>query len=108
MSGEIAIVTGGLRGLGRAMVLGLLRSGRRVVAVGHIAEDIPELRQAAGGHAGSLHCMTLDLRRPAACDLLVAETEARFGGLDILINNAGLTFTYTDPDRFVNGPKKFW
>ena len=42
MSGHIAIVTGGLRGLGKAMALGLLRSGRKVVAVGHIAEDIAE------------------------------------------------------------------
>ena len=39
---------------------------------------------------------------------MVAAAQQRFGGLDILVNNAGLTFTYTDPDRFVNGPRKFW
>ena len=108
MTGHVAIVTGGLRGLGKAMALGLLRTGRKVVAVGHIAEDIPDMQQAAGEHAAALHCMAVDLRRPAACDQVVAEAQQRFGGLDILVNNAGLTFTYTDPDRFANGPKKFW
>jgi NAD(P)-dependent dehydrogenase (short-subunit alcohol dehydrogenase family) len=105
---EVAIVTGGLRGLGRAMVLGLLRTGRKVVAVGHIAEDMPVLQRDAGNHAGALHCMALDLRQPSACDEVVATAQQRFGGLDILVNNAGLTFTYTDPERFVKGPRKFW
>jgi 3-oxoacyl-[acyl-carrier protein] reductase len=105
MTAQVAIVTGGLRGLGKAMALGLLRTGRKVVAVGHIAEDIPEMVQDAGNLAPDLHCLALDLRKPAACDQLVAETQAKFGGLDILVNNAGLTFTYTDPDRFTNGPR---
>ena len=108
LGAEVAIVTGGLRGLGRAMALGLLRSGRKVVAVGHIAEDIPALQRDAGNHAGALHCMALDLRQPVACDEVVAAARKHFGGLDILVNNAGLTFTYTDPERFVKGPRKFW
>ena len=103
---EVAIVTGGLRGLGRAMALGLLRTGRKVVAVGHIAEDMPALQRDAGNHAGALHCLALDLRQPAACDEVVAAAQQRFGGLDILVNNAGLTFTYTDPERFVEGPEE--
>jgi 3-oxoacyl-[acyl-carrier protein] reductase len=108
MSEHVAIVTGGLRGLGKAMALGLLRTGRKVVAVGHLAEDIGEMQRDAGQQAGNLHCLALDLRRPAACDELVAAARQRFGGLDILVNNAGLTFTYTDPERFVKGPRKFW
>jgi NAD(P)-dependent dehydrogenase (short-subunit alcohol dehydrogenase family) len=105
---EVAIVTGGLRGLGKAMTLGLLRTGRKVVAVGHIAEDMPALQREAGMYVNALHCMALDLRKPAACDEVVALAQQRFGGLDILVNNAGLTFTYSDPERFVKGPKKFW
>jgi 3-oxoacyl-[acyl-carrier protein] reductase len=108
MSGHIAIVTGGLRGLGRAMALGLLGTGRKVVAVGHIASDIPDMQRDAGEQAANLHCLAVDLRKPAASDQVVAETQQRFGGLDILVNNAGLTFTYTDPERFVKGPRKFW
>src|SRR4051812_40183860 len=105
---DVAIVTGGLRGLGRAMALGLLRSGRRVVAVGHIAADIPEMQAAAGGDAARLLCLAADLVQLAECDRLIAETARRFGPPGILVNNAGLTFTYIDPDRFTRGPRKFW
>lgn len=105
---EVAIVTGGLRGLGKAMALGLLGTGRKVVAVGHIAEDIPTMQRDAGPHAGQLHCMALDLRKPALCDEVVRTCRQRFGAPDILVNNAGLTFTYSDPERFVKGPRKFW
>ena len=102
-----ALVTGGLRGLGKAMTLGLLRNNHTVVAVGHIADDIPEIKREAGNHASGLTCLALDLRKPESCDAAIAETQ-RLGGPDILVNNAGLTFTYTDPDRFVRGPRKFW
>ena len=105
---EVAIVTGGLRGLGEAMALGLLQSGRRVMAVGHIRGDIDDMQREAGNRVGDLHCLALDLRKPADCDALVGAARDRFGSIDILVNNAGLTFTYTDPDRFVKGPRKFW
>ena len=108
MSDEVAIVTGGLRGLGKAMSLGLLRSGRNVVAVGHLAEDIAQMEKDAGDQGSRLECLVLDLRRPTACDELVRATERRFGPVGMLVNNAGLTFTYTDPERFIKGPRKFW
>jgi NAD(P)-dependent dehydrogenase (short-subunit alcohol dehydrogenase family) len=108
MSGHIAIVTGGLRGLGKAMALGLLRTGRKVVAVGHLADDIAPMQRDASEYAGNLQCLALDLRRPTACNEVVATAQQRFGAIDILVNNAGLTFTYTDPERFTKGPRKFW
>ena len=108
MSGRVALVTGGLRGLGKSMALGLLATGHKVVAVGHIESDIAPMQAAAGAHAGGLLCLAADLRSPAVCTEIVAQTQARFGGIDILINNAGLTFTYTDPDRFTRGPRMSW
>ena len=47
MEQRVAIVTGGLRGLGRAMAFGLAREGHDVVAVGHIDADIAEIEAAA-------------------------------------------------------------
>ena len=109
MNGTVAIVTGGLRGLGQAMALGLLRTGHRVVAVGHIAEDIPAIQGAAGDLAAGLMPMVADLRRPEECDRVVAAATAQFGPPGILVNNAGLTFTYIDPSRFRREtPQRFW
>jgi NAD(P)-dependent dehydrogenase (short-subunit alcohol dehydrogenase family) len=102
-SGKVAIVTGGLRGLGRAMAFGLSGAGYRVVAVGHIAEDVAEMWDAArdaGITADAIHPWVADIRAAAACDALVETTISRYGAVDILVNNAGLTFTTIAPDRF--------
>jgi NAD(P)-dependent dehydrogenase (short-subunit alcohol dehydrogenase family) len=111
MSDRVAIVTGGLRGLGRAMALGLAQAGHRVAAVGHIEADIPELNAAAAEQQlrDRVWPLVADLRKPEECDRIVAETRARFGSLDILVNNAGLTFTYIDPARFRRPTlQRFW
>jgi len=49
MEQRIAIVTGGLRGLGRAMAFGRARAGHQVVAVGHIDADVATIEAAAAG-----------------------------------------------------------
>jgi len=106
-----AIVTGGLRGLGRAMTLGLARTGVRVLAVGHIETDLADMQALAAstGHAEQIACLAADIRKPAECDRVVAACVDRFGPADILVNNAGLTFTYIAPDRFRRSERqKFW
>jgi len=100
MEQRVAIVTGGLRGLGRAMALGLAREGTNVLAVGHIADDVPEMARAGAQLPGRIEPLVADLRQAAECDRVVAEARARFGHIDILVNNAGLTFTYIDPARY--------
>jgi len=104
---RVALVTGGLRGLGRAMALGLARDGYRVVAVGHIAGDVPAFDADATAFAHRVLPLVADLRAPAECDRTIAATIDRFGRVDILINNAGVTFTTISPDRHRKLPK-FW
>ena len=111
MEQRVAIVTGGLRGLGRAMTLGLAGAGVEVLAVGHIASDIPEMEAlvAAAGRSDVVACVAADIRMPAECDRVIAACTERFGHVDILINNAGLTFTTIAPDRFRRPEKyRFW
>lgn len=111
MEQRVAIVTGGLRGLGRAMVFGLAREGHHVLAVGHIEADIAtiEAEAAAAKPKGQILPLVADLRRPADCDRVVAMALSRFDAVDILVNNAGLTFTTIDPARFRGPePQKFW
>jgi NAD(P)-dependent dehydrogenase (short-subunit alcohol dehydrogenase family) len=111
MEQRVAIVTGGLRGLGRAMMFGLAREGHHVVAVGHIDADIAavEAETASTSPEGQILPLVADLRRPADCDRVVAMTLSRFEGVHILVNNAGLTFTTIDPARYRRAaPQKFW
>jgi NAD(P)-dependent dehydrogenase (short-subunit alcohol dehydrogenase family) len=108
---RVALVTGGLRGLGKAMALGLAREGHPVVAVGHIEGDVAEMwaeveKLQVSRH---FHPLVADLREAAECDRVVAETRERFGKVDILVNSAGLTFTYIDPARFRRDSlQRFW
>jgi NAD(P)-dependent dehydrogenase (short-subunit alcohol dehydrogenase family) len=109
METRVAIVTGGLRGLGRAMAFGLARRGHRVVAIGHIEADVAEIEAAAANLPAQILPLVADLRRPADCDRVVATALQRFGTVNILVNNAGLTFTTIDPARFRRPePQKFW
>jgi 3-oxoacyl-[acyl-carrier protein] reductase len=111
MEDRVAIVTGGLRGLGRSMAFGLAREGCRVLAIGHIAEDVAGIEREISGTplADRVHTLVADLRRAQECDRVVAAAEARLGAVDILVNNAGLTFTYIDPVRYRRPTmQKFW
>src|SRR5216684_776922 len=109
MEERVALVTGGLRGLGRAMALGLAREGHPVLAVGHLAEDVPEIERASAQLPGPLQPLVADLRDASECDRVVAAARERFGRVDILVNCAGLTFTYIDPPRFRRQTiQRFW
>ncbi|HEY1258222.1 MAG TPA: SDR family oxidoreductase [Stellaceae bacterium] len=111
MEQRVAIVTGGLRGLGRAMALGLARAEHLVLAVGHIAEDVAAIERETAGTplAQRVQPFVADLRRADECDRVVAAARTQFGEPEILVNNAGLTFTYIDPPRFRRPTiQKFW
>jgi NAD(P)-dependent dehydrogenase (short-subunit alcohol dehydrogenase family) len=111
MDERVAVVTGGLSGLGRAMALGLAREGHRVLAVGHIAADADSMTREIAGTAlaDTLLPVVADLRQRGECDRILTLARERFGGIDILINNAGLIFTYIDPARYRRPSiQKFW
>jgi len=86
-----AVVTGGSRGIGRAISLELARSGARIVLT--CREDLDRARatvaeiERAGGQAAAL---TMDVRRPEDVRALADRVGAEFGGADILVNNAGV------------------
>ena len=91
MEGNVALVTGGSRGIGRAVCLELARQGA-AVAVNYggnsqAAEETVKLCRELGVEAESFQA---DVASPAACEALVAAVKERFGKLDILVNNAGI------------------
>lgn len=89
LAGKRALVTGGSRGIGRAIARALLDEGVRVVIAARDAQVVGqaarELAEATGGEA---HGLTVDTRDDASVDALVAEAVARLGGLDIVVNAA--------------------
>lgn len=89
LTGRVAVVTGGSRGLGRAISHGLSRAGATVAIASRklaTCDALADELQAAGGRA-SAHAF--DAGGWADCDRLFAEVTERWGGAQILVNNAG-------------------
>ena len=91
LTGKVAIVTGGSRGIGLAIARALVAEGVHVAITGRNAAQLaaaaPMIESAGPGAVESLQA---DVREYDAVERAVAATVARFGGLDILINNAGV------------------
>lgn len=96
--GRTALVTGGGSGIGRAAALGLAERGGTVVVMGRRAEAG---KQTAALHA-NIHSETGDVADPSDVDRVVRRTVDAFGGLDVLVNNAGFVvptpLAELDPD----------
>jgi 3(or 17)beta-hydroxysteroid dehydrogenase len=91
LDGKVAIVTGGSAGLGRADAIALAREGARVVVTDlNEAEGRQVVAEIDARHAGSALFLPQDVRDEARWQEVVAETVRRFGGLHVLVNNAGV------------------
>lgn len=91
-SGKVAIITGAGRGIGRAMALGLIDAGIKVLASDIDADVLDELTRAASarGDAALIAGIVADVGRDGSAETIVTAALERFGRLDILINNAGV------------------
>ena len=91
LRGRVAIVTGGSRGIGLAISRALVAEGAHVAMTGRSESHLAAARSAieAAG-PGSVETLQADVRRFAEVKHAVDATVARFGGLDVLINNAGI------------------
>jgi NAD(P)-dependent dehydrogenase (short-subunit alcohol dehydrogenase family) len=91
LTGKVAVVTGGSRGIGLAVAEALVDRGAAVVIAARRPADLEKATAAlaARGH-GAVRGVAADVRSEADCDTLVAAAVEAFGRLDILINNAGV------------------
>ena len=91
LQGRVALVTGGSRGIGRAISIAMAQAGAAVVLSFREREaparEVVEEISAGGGKAIALQ---MDVRDREAVRKVIAHTEAEWGGLDILVNNAGI------------------
>lgn len=88
LAGKVAIVTGASKGIGRAIAETLAAEGMKLVLVAR-SQDL--LEQLAGSLKSDCLVQTVDLRDPAAPAKVVAAAVQKFGGIDLVVNNAGAT-----------------
>lgn len=91
LEGEVALVTGATRGIGRAIALELGRAGARVV--GTATSDDGAARIGAGLRESGIdgEGLRLDVTDATAVDAIVRDIDTRYGAITILVNNAGIT-----------------
>jgi len=87
LSGRVALVTGGSRGIGYAVAHALVREGAAVAIGGRTAADLEDARHRLGARAMAVQA---DVQHPDEADRAVQQTVGRFGALDVLVNNAGV------------------
>jgi NAD(P)-dependent dehydrogenase (short-subunit alcohol dehydrogenase family) len=105
LKGQVAIVTGGGRGIGRAIARKLASEGAAVVVAARSEKEIAEVMseiQAAGGRAAAV---TADLAREIDCIKVVDGARSAFGPIDILVNNAAIYGPVTTVEKF---PLRDW
>lgn len=87
LAGKVAIVTGASRGMGRHFVGSLIEAGMRVAC---LARQSPELQSLAEQFGDNVLVTACDIADPAAVTAAIERTVARFGRIDVLVNNAAI------------------
>lgn len=90
LDGKVTIVTGCTRGIGRALAVTLAQAGAVVVPTGRKQADVDDLRRQAADGGVELHPVLLDVADVGSITRAVDDVRARFGRIDVLVNNAGL------------------
>ncbi len=104
LNGIRVLVTGATSGLGAAMAAALADAGARVMVTGR---DQARAEAAAGELAGSVVACELDVRDERSVAACVARACDTWGGIDMLVNNAGIGMRTVNP-RFLSEPQPFW
>jgi NAD(P)-dependent dehydrogenase (short-subunit alcohol dehydrogenase family) len=105
LTGQVALVTGGGRGIGRAIAVSLARAGVAVAVLARSADQLAETVEAFAAAGGRALACPADVTGRVAVESAVAEVEAKLGPIDLLVNNAGVggpigPLAESDPDAW--------
>jgi NAD(P)-dependent dehydrogenase (short-subunit alcohol dehydrogenase family) len=89
LTGKVAMVTGGGRGLGRAIAVALSAAGAEVVVTARSPEQVAEVAASLEGAGRTSHAIVCDLASPGAAGELAATVAERCGGVDVVVHAAG-------------------
>jgi NAD(P)-dependent dehydrogenase (short-subunit alcohol dehydrogenase family) len=107
LSERVALVTGGGRGIGRAIALAMAREGARVAVSARTGAELEEVVSAIQGHGGQALAVTADLAKRTGCQRVVHAVEDHWGPIEILVNNAGIGSS-ANPKPVVTFDDDFW
>ena len=107
LTGRVAIITGASRGIGRAIAVRLAKEGAKTVLCARTASALEAAVQEIERHGGTATSIALDLRLPESPAQLAEFAAKRYGGIDIVVNNAGATkrdaFLQLNDDDWLDG-----
>jgi NAD(P)-dependent dehydrogenase (short-subunit alcohol dehydrogenase family) len=103
LTGARVVITGATNGLGRAMAGALIEAGADVAITGRERSRAEAVAAELGGGVG----IELDVRDERSVQVGVDEAYERLGGVDMLVNNAGIGMRSVNP-RFLSDPQPFW
>ncbi|MEV5380799.1 glucose 1-dehydrogenase [Streptomyces nondiastaticus] len=104
-TGKTVLVTGGGTGIGQAIALAFAREGARVVVAGRREEPLKETVAYVEAEGGEAVAVTADVTRSEDVRALVEQAVARFGSLDVAVNNVGLA---VPPAKVADVPEEDW
>lgn len=90
LKGKVALVTGGSRGIGRAVAEAFARAGARVAICARGATELERAAEAIRAAGGEVEARAVDVTNPEQVDEFVRAVEARFGPITVLVNNAAV------------------
>jgi NAD(P)-dependent dehydrogenase (short-subunit alcohol dehydrogenase family) len=99
LDGRVCVVTGGGRGIGRAIAERLAAAGGLVVVAGRTRETLDDAVRAIAQAGGTAHAQICDVSREDEVVRLAEEVKARFGAAQVLVNNAGINPIYKTIER---------
>lgn len=91
MQGKVVIVTGASSGIGKALALRLAAGGNKVVMGARNAQALTDLATQIRSNGGEVLGVTTDVSRKEDCEQLIQAAVKQYGGIDVLINNAGVS-----------------